>query len=144
MWVCLFCYKFVDVSKRGKHLALKIILWSILGLVVAVAVAVQVVLSPKVLTRLANKYAAEYVDGEVRFSNIKASVFKSFPNLNVTADGFSVVGQDPPDTLASFDRLSLSVNYMEALKGKVKVKHACQFLQRRQLSKWGKSSLDWN
>ena len=124
MWVCLFCYKFVDVSKRGKHLALKIILWSILGLVVAVAVAVQVVLSPKVLTRLANKYAAEYVDGEVRFSNIKASVFKSFPNLNVTADGFSVVGQDPPDTLASFDRLSLSINYMEALKGKVKVKHA--------------------
>ncbi len=144
MWVCLFCYKFVDVSKRGKHLALKIILWSILGLVVAVAVAVQVVLSPKVLTRLANKYAAEYVDGEVRFSNIKASVFKSFPNLNVTADGFSVVGQDPPDTLASFDRLSLSINYMEALKGKVKVKHAILEHPRIFLHQYDSTRASWN
>lgn len=132
------------MSKRGKHLALKIILWSILGLVVAVAVTVQIVLSPKVLTRLANKYAAEYVDGEVRFSNIKASVFKSFPNLNVTADGFSVVGQDPPDTLASFDRLSLSVNYMEALKGKVKVKHAILEHPRIFLHQYDSTRASWN
>ncbi|MBR5660910.1 MAG: hypothetical protein IKW99_05110 [Bacteroidales bacterium] len=132
------------MSKRGKHLALKIILWSILGLAVALAVAVQVVLSPKVLTRLANKYAAEYVDGEVRFSNIKASVFKSFPNLNVTADGFSVVGQDPPDTLASFDRLSLSVNYMEALRGKVKVRHAILEHPRIFLHQYDSTRASWD
>ena len=129
---------------QRKHRGLKAVLWTLLGLVVAVAVAVQIVLSPKVLTRMANRYAAEYVDGEVNFSKIKASVFRSFPNLNVTADGFSVVGQDPPDTLASFDRLSLSVNYMEALKGKIKVRHAILEHPRIFLHQYDSTRASWD
>ncbi|MBO4230605.1 MAG: hypothetical protein J5886_02890, partial [Bacteroidales bacterium] len=116
----------------------------VLGLVVAIIAAIQIVLSPKFLTATANKYAAEYVDGQVSFSNIKASVFKSFPNLNVTADGFFVVGQDPPDTLASFDRLSLSVNYMEALQGKIKVKRAILEHPRIFLHQYDSTRASWD
>ena len=132
------------MSGKGKHTALKVILWSLLGLVVAISVAIQIILSPKFLTKTANKYAAEYVDGTINFSNIKASVSKSFPNLNVTADGFSVVGLNPPDTLASFDRLSLSVNYMEALKGRIKVRHAILEHPRIFLHQYDSTRASWD
>ncbi len=132
------------MSGKGKHTALKVILWSLLGLVVAISVAIQIILSPKFLTKTANKYAAEYVDGTINFSNIKASVFKSFPNLNVTADGFSVVGLNPPDTLASFDRLSLSVNYMEALRGRIKVHHAILEHPRIFLHQYDSTRASWD
>ena len=109
---------------KRKNRFLRVLLWTIAGIWVVVLVALQIALSPKYLTRIANRLAGDYVEGEVKFSNIKASVFKSFPNLNVTIDGFSIVGQDPPDTLASFDRLSLSLNYVDALRKKIRIHHA--------------------
>ncbi|MBO6248815.1 MAG: hypothetical protein J6N54_08410, partial [Bacteroidales bacterium] len=132
------------MSKKGKHTALKIVFWSVFGLVAAVFAAIQVALSPKFLTRIANKYASEYVDGDVSFSRLKASMFRSFPNLNVTLDGFSIVGQDPPDTLASFDRLSLSVNYMEALKGRIRVRHAILEHPRLFLHQYDSTRANWD
>ena len=112
------------MEKRGKRRLLKVILWSLLGLWVLVIIALQIALSTGFLTRMANKLSADYVDGEVAFSKVSASMLRSFPYLNVTVDGFSVVGVDPPDTLASLDRLSLSVNYLEALRGRVRVRRA--------------------
>ncbi|MBO4230965.1 MAG: hypothetical protein J5886_04740 [Bacteroidales bacterium] len=98
------------MSKRWYHRLFKILLWSFIGLWVLALVALQIALRPSILTKTANRIAAGYVDGEVKFTNIKASVLKSFPNLNLTVDGLSIVGENPPDTLASLDRLSLSVN----------------------------------
>ena len=129
---------------KRKANIIKWILWILLALLVALVVAIHVILSPSVLTRIANRYAAEYVDGEVNFNSIKASFFKSFPNLNVTVDGFSMVGKEPPDTLASLDRLSLSVNYMEALRGRVRIPHAILEHPRIFLHKYDSTSANWD
>ena len=93
-----------DKSKKTrKRRGLRIVLWTILGLWVLVMVALQVALNSKVLTRIANRIAGEYVEGDVSFSNIKASVFKSFPNLNVSIDDFILTY--PHDRFASYDPL---------------------------------------
>ena len=125
--------------------ALKIvrnIVLALVGLVLLLLVALQVVLRPKVLTGIVNKVVAEYVDGgELAFDRVKASVIKDFPFLNLTIDDGALTyphdryarydstivengrfpllqaGRAPEkDTLASFRRLSASVNYVNLLK----------------------------
>ena len=57
---------------------------------------------------------------------------------------FSVVGRDPADTLASLERLSLSLNYMEAMKGRIKVKHAILEHPRIFLHQYDSTRASWN
>jgi len=117
-------------------------------LVVVLLVAVQVMLRPAVLTRLANKYAAEYVDGMVSFKQVKAHVIKSFPFLHLEADDLSITyphsryerfdtlaqgrskrlmtagyqrDSSGTDTLLSLKRLDLALDYMALLKGEIHV-----------------------
>ncbi len=146
-WPVLFFgvkYGIFAVVSSWHHRLLKVFLWSLAGLGIAVLAAIQVALSPKFLTRTAGKYAAEYVDGDVRFESIRASVFRSFPNLNVTADGFSVVGRDPADTLLSLERLSLSLNYMEVLKGNIRIPHAVMEHPRIFLRQYDSTRANWD
>ena len=123
--------------------ALRIAGLSLVGLLVLVLVAAQIALNENVLTKLVNKVAAEYVDGDVVFSKVKASVIRSFPHLNICIDScaltyphdkfaaydvpeeagrrFSLVnagrGEDV-DTLASFRQLELALNYVSLIKGR--------------------------
>ena len=125
--------------------ALRIIRNIVLGLVALVLlllVALQVILRPKVLTPLVNRFAEQYVDGgELRFSRAHASVIKDFPFLNFTLDSCALVyphgryarydstivekgrfpllqaGRNPAmDTLASFRTLQASLNLVNVLK----------------------------
>ena len=127
--------------KPGK--VIRNVVLAVAGLLVAVLVTLQIVLRPAVLTKLVNKYAADYVEGDVSFGNIKAHVIKSFPFLNLEADDFSLTypheryaqwdtiypdsgrrfsllkagrGEEV-DTLASFRHLSVSLNYMGIISG---------------------------
>ena len=69
-------------KKRKMKTAWKVLLW-IAGIWAVLLIVIQIALSPAVLTRLANKYANKYIDGDVSFGEVKMSVFKSFPYLNV-------------------------------------------------------------
>jgi hypothetical protein len=77
----------------------------ILGLWVLVMVVLQVALNSRVLTRTVNRLAADYVDGDVRFGRISASMFKSFPYLDVALDEFAITY--PHDRYARYDRCDL-------------------------------------
>ena len=123
---------------------IRIVLLCLVGLLVALLVAVQIILRPATLTRIVNNLAADYVEGAVTFQEVRASVIKSFPYLNVDATEFSVTypheryarydsvytdsgrrfsllkagyGRESVtvDTLAAFRKLSVSVNYMAFL-----------------------------
>ena len=135
--------------KTGKVIR-NTVLWTVgiaVGLVLLVLVTLQVLLRPKVLTGIVNRVAAEYVEGEVNFSEVKAHVIKSFPFLHLEATDFSITyphsryarydsvytessrrfslmkagweraRQDGQDTLASFRHLDLELNYMALLTG---------------------------
>ena len=121
---------------------------ALLGLILVLLVAVQVLLRPRVLTGIVNRIAADYVEGDVSFRRVKAHVIKSFPYLNVEADDFLItypharyarydtlypdtgrrfslmkagnerVPEGGTDTLASFRRLTVSVDYMAFLNRK--------------------------
>ena len=99
-----------DVVKKGARCWLRPALWTIFGVWAVIIIVLQIALNSKVLTRIVNDVAKEYVDGDVTFTGIKASMFKSFPNLNVTIDNFSITY--PHDRFAAFDSLDVPGGYL--------------------------------
>ena len=118
----------------------KVLLW-VAGVWAVILIAVQVALSPSVLTRLANRFANEYVDADVSFGEVRLSVFRSFPYLNIGFTDFSLTypsdryaavedstyymmrqGRGPgADTLASVRRMFASVDVAALAAGTVRV-----------------------
>ena len=119
---------------------LKIVLLTALGLIVAVAVAVPIVLNSRIATNFIDKLAAQYVDGNLSYSGIKIGVF---PKISVKIDSLLLTYPhdrfsefDLPDskaallqagrgesvdTLARFDRLDVAVDVMRLLRGRIRV-----------------------
>lgn len=165
-----------EVKKRAKGKgrgALKAVLWTILGLWLLVMVIIQLALTPKVLSKAVHTVAREYLDGSVSFSGIKASMLRSFPNLEISVDDFTLTyphsrfapfdsvetagdslclaGWGPSegteeriDTLASFARLRASVNYMEALRKKIRVPHVILERPRIFIHQYDSTAANWN
>ena len=128
--------------KGGK--ILKGVLIGIAVLLAVLLIALQAVMTPKYLTKIVRNIASEYIEGDLSFSEVRASVLKSFPYLNVSIDDcsltyphdrysrfdslrtdttsrFSLINAgraEAADTLASFRRFSASVNYLSFLKKK--------------------------
>lgn len=127
-------------EKKRLKTGWKVLLW-IVGVWAVLLAAVQLALSPSVLTRLANRYAAEYVDADVSFGEVRLSVLRSFPYLNIgfsdftltyPSDRFEAVEDSSyymmrqgrgsgADTLASFRRLYASVDASALLSGTVRL-----------------------
>lgn len=146
---------------------MKPVLWGLLGIWAVVVIVLQIVLNSNVLTRVINEVAKEYVDGDVAFSGVKASMFRSFPNLNVTIDNFSMTyphdrfaafdslgahGEylrgagrgEAADTLAHFRKLSVSVNYLAAVTGRIRVRHAILEHPRIFAHQFDSTTANWN
>ena len=155
-----------EILKRGAWRWLKPVLWIIMGIWAVIVIVLQIALNSKVLTRIVNDAAKEYVDGDVSFSGIKASMFRSFPNLNVTIDNFSITyphdrfsafdSLDAPggylldsgrgeaaDTLAHFRKLSISVNYLAAVAGRIRIRHAMLDHPRIFARQYDSTSANW-
>lgn len=142
--------------------------WKVLlclaGVWALLLVAVQVFLSPRVLTRLADRLAAEYVDADVDFGEVRLSVFRSFPYLNVGFRDFSLTypsdrfesqedssyymmrqGRGPgTDTLASIRGLHASVNLSALLAGTVKLPSLVLDKPRIFAKNYADGSANWN
>ena len=131
--------------KAGKVIRNTVI--GIIALVLVLLVSLQILLRPQVLTRIVNQVAADYVDGNVSFREVRAHVIKSFPHLNLSIQDFSITyphsryarydsvytentrrrfsllkagnGENGTDTLAAFGRLDMAVDYMALLGRKV-------------------------
>ena len=128
----------MGTEKKKMKTVWKVLLW-IAGIWAVLLIIVQVALSPAVLTRLANNFAEQYIDGEVSFGKVRLSVFRSFPYLNIgfsdvtvtyPADRFPEEEQDfysrqgkgaTADTLASFKRLYASIDAGALAFGNIRI-----------------------
>ena len=104
---CVYLYVQAHLAmaekKTRKHPILRTVLFSVLGLWVAVILVLQIALNGTVLTSLANRFVPRFVDADVRFGRISASMFRSFPYLNVTVDSLAVTY--PHERFAAHDSL---------------------------------------
>lgn len=123
---------------------LKVTAW-LIGIWAVLLVSLQVTLSEKVLTKLVNKYAAEYIEGDLSFGSASVSMFKRFPRVFLTLEDFSVTypsdrfeqaekegiqsrmiyhgSSETADTLASFDRFSVSLDLAHLMGGTIRILH---------------------
>ena len=122
----------------------KVILW-FAGIWIALFAILELALSPSVMTKLVNKYANEYVDGELKFSKASISMFRRFPNVVLSLEDFSITypadrfdqiekegaqghlihkgcGAEA-DTLASFRKFSASINVPALLTSTIHIPH---------------------
>ena len=143
----------------------KVLLWAC-GLWATLLLALHLILSPAVLTRIVNKYAEDYVDGNISFGSASASMFRHFPSLTLTFDDFSITYpadrfdaseqagvqghllyhgcSDAADTLASFSRFSASVNIVPLIFGKIRIPHAELVKPRIFAHSYVNGQANWN
>ena len=143
----------------------RIILW-IAGIWVVLLLVLQIVLSPSVLTRIVNRFATEYIDADVSFEKIRLSMFRHFPNAGIIiddcritypSDRFGTAREadttgtrlakgygETCDTLASFDRLSASINLGALLTGKVSIPHVFLSKPRIFAHSYGEGMNNWD
>ena len=128
--------------KRFLWIALKTLLWTA-GALLSILIILEIVLSGPVPTRIVNKIASGYVDGDICFGKISASIFRRFPATTLTLEDFHITYpadrfddirkegaqghlmyrgcSDEADTLASFKRFSVGINLPALLSGTVSV-----------------------
>lgn len=144
---------------------LKALLW-VAGIWAALLVILQIALSPAVLTRIADRLASEYIDGDLSFSKVKVSMFRHFPNIGIRIedgaltypaeryDSLEAKGAqgmllyqgcgETADTLASFRHLSAGINTGALLAGKISIPHAILVKPRIFAHSYDSLNANWN
>ena len=134
----------MEHNRKWWKTLLKVILW-FLGIWAILLVTIRITLSEKVLTKIVNRYAAEYIEGEVSFGSAEVSIFKRFPRVFLTLEDFHITYpsdrfdaaeklgaqghlmhsgcSETADTLASFDRFSASLNLVSLMGGNLRIPH---------------------
>ena len=129
---------------RHINIILKILLWAA-GIWLSVMIIAQVILSPAVITKAVNRFAPEYIDGDLSFEDVRVSLFRHFPKVTMTLEDFSITYPaerfdsleragvqghmmyhgcaDVADTLASFKEFSASVSLFPLMAGKIDIPH---------------------
>ena len=153
MKISLYLYDAMNISMtgtehKGKKIlkaGLKTMAW-IVGIWLIILLAIRIVLTPSVLDRLIDRYAAEYVDGNISAGEVKLTFFRHFPNIGLSIKDFSIsysaerfddiegmgaqghlclAGQgESADTLMSFRNFEIRLNLPALIAGKIAVPYA--------------------
>lgn len=143
----------------------KTLLW-IAGIWFGLMVVLQIVLSPAVLTKIVNKVAVEFVDGEIAFGKASVSVFRHFPKITLNLEDFAVTypaerfdsleragvqghmlyhgTAEISDTLASFKKFSASVSLLPLLKGDISIPNVSLVKPRIFAHYYDENNANWN
>lgn len=143
----------------------KIMAW-VLGIWVAVILILEILLSTPLLTRSVNRIAADYIDGEISFGKVTASMLKNFPSMTLTLEDLSITypsdrfdkeeksgpqgmlmymgNGESADTLASFSRFTTSIRVFPVLFGKLIVREVSLEGPRIFAHAYGNGRMNWN
>ena len=105
--------------------ALKIIDWTLLGIVlpvvVAVTIACYIVFTPERLTPIARNVADKFITCEYEIGEVDLTFFSTFPRFGLRADGLLIINPKAGaqnDTVVSAPKLVATVDVMEFLNRK--------------------------
>ena len=102
---------------------------SVLGAIILIAViALYLVLTPKRLTSLVNKYAADYVTCDFNVGKVDLTLFKTFPDAGLEINDLLLMNPTKgwtSDTLAYIDQCIVSVNLRKMLFGDEIIVNTC-------------------
>ena len=152
-------------GKRGFRILLKTIAW-VAGIWLCLMVVLQITLSPGILTKIVNRFAAEYVDGTLSFGKVRFTMFRHFPNLGISMEDCSLTypadrfdslemsgaqgellrmgcGQTS-DTLASFKHFSAGINVAALIAGKISIPHIILSQPRIFAHSYNKDNANWH
>lgn len=152
-------------SKNTLKKVLKVLAW-IAGVWLAILVILQVALSPSVLTKVVNRFAAEYVDGDLSFGKVRLAMFRHFPNIGISMDDCSLTYPaerfdsletagaqglllykgcgEISDTLASFEHFSAGINVGALITGKISIPHIILVKPRIFAHSYDAENANWN
>ena len=153
----------MEPGQKKKRRWLKAIAW-IAAIWAAILIIIQIALSPVVLTRLAGSFADSFIDGHVSFGKVSLSVFKNFPNINVSFDSVSVTYPSDRfldmenniglhrvagrgngcDTLMSFNRFSASLNLGALTLGQIRIPALTLEKPRIFARSYDRDNANWN
>lgn len=143
----------------------KVFLWFI-GIWAVLLVLLQIVLSSSLTTRLVNKYADQYVNGDISFGKVSVSMFRHFPSIGLTLEDFSITYPadrfdaseaagvqgnllrkgcgETADTLARFEKFTAGVNVAALMTGNISIPYIGLVQPRIFIHNYadGKSNLD--
>ena len=142
-----------------------VVLWTA-GVILGLMIVLEVVLSGTFLTRIVEKVAADFVDGDVSFGKASVSMFRRFPAAVLTLEDFSVTypaerfdslesagvqghlmykgTAEVADTLASFSRFAVGVNIPALISGTVHVPYMRLDKPRVFAHSYADGSANWN
>ena len=152
-------------GRTGLRILLKTIAW-VAGIWICLMVVLQIALSHGILTKVVNKFAAEYVDGTLSFGKVRLRMFRHFPNVGISMEDCSLTypaerfdslemsgaqgellrmgcGQTV-DTLASFKRFSAGINVAALIAGKISIPHIILSQPRIYAHSYNEDNANWN
>ena len=111
--------------KKGVKKTLKVIGWTVLGIVLAVVVAacvaIYIVFTPERLTPIARQAADKYITCYHEIGEVDLTFFSTFPRFGLRADGLLLVNPKEGaqnDTVVYAKRLTATVDVMEFINNK--------------------------
>lgn len=129
-------------------------------------IVLEIILSTSLVTDTVNRIASRYIDGNISFGKVSASVLKRFPAVTVNLEDFCITypsdrfadeekespqgmllyagsGKDA-DTLASFSGFSASVNVTPLLFGKIAVPEVRLENPKVYAHAYGNGKVNWD
>ncbi|MCR4859053.1 MAG: hypothetical protein K5910_00130 [Bacteroidales bacterium] len=95
-----------------------IVVAALLGLVLLVLVALPLVLNSKAVTNLVDRYAAEYIDGDLEYSRLRIALYRDLPRVGITLEDVAVTY--PHGRFSAYDTLPAPSPLLDAGRGAVK------------------------
>lgn len=129
-----------DTGRRGSFVRIAAF---IMTFWVGSVIVMEILLSTPMVTNVVNKVASRYIDGDISFGKVSASMLKRFPSVTLTledfcitypSDRFDISEKEGPqgeliyrgcgelaDTLATFSRFSAGVRITPLIFGQLKL-----------------------
>jgi len=92
-----------------------IVVAALLGLVLLVLAALPLVLNSRVVTKLVDRYAAEYIDGDLTYSRLRIELYRHLPLVGIALEDVAITY--PHERFAAYDTVPAPSRLLDAGRG---------------------------